>query len=197
MAKRIGRCATPAKPTVYEEKQSKPRIKLSAKTTVFQLLMTAWHTSGPLLFVLYVADIAGIADRHGIQSHLYTDDAQLYLTCRRSEVTTTTSRLTCCVDQIACWLASNRLMLNPAKTDLLWCTAKGSSPDVSVTPDSVNAWPSTDVCIYWCLIDSTLYLKMHSLSWSAAAAAGTDGSGVSPMEWIELRAQPPIKSTVL
>ena len=32
---------------------------------------------GPLLFILYVADIAGIADRHGIQSHFYTDDAQL------------------------------------------------------------------------------------------------------------------------
>jgi len=30
---------------------------------------------GPLLFILYVADIAVI----GIQSHFYADDAQLYL----------------------------------------------------------------------------------------------------------------------
>ena len=46
---------------------------------------------GPLLFILYTADIAGIADRHGVQSHLYADDTQLYLTCRHSEVTATTS----------------------------------------------------------------------------------------------------------
>ena len=41
---------------------------------------------GPLLFILYVADIAGIDDRHGIQSHFYADDAQLYLTCHRSKL---------------------------------------------------------------------------------------------------------------
>ena len=56
---------------------------------------------GPLLFFLYVANIASIAERRGIQSHLYADDAQLYLTCRRSEVTATSSRLACCIDEIA------------------------------------------------------------------------------------------------
>ena len=79
---------------------------------------------GPLLFILYVADNAGIADRHGIQSHFYADDAQLYLTCHRSEAIVSARRLTSCIDEIAHWLASNRLMLNPAnrQTDLLWCT---------------------------------------------------------------------------
>jgi len=93
---------------------------------------------GPLLFILYVADIAGITDRHVIQSHFYADDAQLYLTCRRTEAIATASRLTSCIDEIAQWLASNRLMLNPAKTDLLWCTTKGCPPDVSVSPCGIN-----------------------------------------------------------
>jgi len=70
---------------------------------------------------LYVADTAGIVDRHGNQSHFYADNAQLYLMCRRSEVTATTIRLTyciVCIDEIADWLASNWLTLNRVKTDL-------------------------------------------------------------------------------
>jgi len=102
-----------------------------------------------------MADIAGIADRHGIQSHFYADDAQLYLTCHRSEVTATTSWLTCCIDKIAHWLASNQ------QTDLLLCTAKGSPPDMSVTPGSVNVWPSTEGRNLGILFDSTLSLKTH------------------------------------
>jgi len=56
---------------------------------------------GPLLFIFYVADIAGIADRHGIQSHFYADDAQLYLTCHRSEAIVSAKQLTSCIDEIA------------------------------------------------------------------------------------------------
>ena len=37
---------------------------------------------GPLLFILYVAEIP---DRHGLGSHFYTDDVQLYLSCRRGD----------------------------------------------------------------------------------------------------------------
>jgi len=32
---------------------------------------------GPLLFVLYTADLVVIADRHGVNSHFYADDSQL------------------------------------------------------------------------------------------------------------------------
>ena len=51
-----------------------------------------YNIGGSLLFILYVADIAGITDRHGIQPHFYADDAQLYLTCRRTEAIATASR---------------------------------------------------------------------------------------------------------
>jgi len=71
-------------------------------------------------------------------------------------------------------------MLNPAKTDLLWCTAKGSVPEVSVTPGGVNVRPSTDVRNLGVLLDSTLSKRMSvSLSWSVDATAGLDGSGVA------------------
>ena len=40
---------------------------------------------GPLLFILYVADVAEIPERHGLCSHFYADYVQLYLTCRRDD----------------------------------------------------------------------------------------------------------------
>ena len=32
---------------------------------------------GPLLFVLYAADLGGVMDKHGVNSCSYTDDSQL------------------------------------------------------------------------------------------------------------------------
>jgi len=40
---------------------------------------------GPLLFILYTAAIGHIAEKHGLSSHFYADDSQLYVTCRRGE----------------------------------------------------------------------------------------------------------------
>jgi len=43
---------------------------------------------GPLLFVLYLANLANIAERHGVTVHSFTDDTQLYLHCYRKDITT-------------------------------------------------------------------------------------------------------------
>jgi len=71
--------------------------------------------SGPLLFIIYVADVAEIPDRHALSSHFYADDVQLYLTCR---VVTYAVRVSACIDEINNWMASNRLTMNRAKTDV-------------------------------------------------------------------------------
>jgi len=34
---------------------------------------------GPLLFIVYTADLAAIAQKHGVSSHAFADDTQLYL----------------------------------------------------------------------------------------------------------------------
>ena len=66
---------------------------------------------GPLLFVLYTADLGGIVDRHGVYSHFYADDSQLYVSARQQDAGDAEKRLVGCMEHIAQWMASNRLEL--------------------------------------------------------------------------------------
>ena len=79
---------------------------------------------GPVLFVLYTADIGIITPRHDLLSHFYADDSQLYVSCRQNSIQATTSRLNSCLSGIDEWMASNRLKLNQEKTDIPWCATK-------------------------------------------------------------------------
>jgi len=40
-----------------------------------------WSVLGSLLFLLYIADVALIAQRHHVAMHSYADDTQLYASC--------------------------------------------------------------------------------------------------------------------
>jgi len=74
---------------------------------------------GPFLFIMYIADVAMIPEKHGLLSHFYADDVQLYLSCHRGQTAVCASRVSACIDDITTWMASNRLMVNPAK--FLFC----------------------------------------------------------------------------
>ena len=41
---------------------------------------------GPLLFLLYNADLDAIVTNHGLMSHFYADDSPLYLYCRLDQI---------------------------------------------------------------------------------------------------------------
>jgi hypothetical protein len=41
---------------------------------------------GPILFILYVADLAALIEKHGMMSHQYADDTQIYGACSPSDV---------------------------------------------------------------------------------------------------------------
>ena len=85
------------------------------------------------MFLLYAADLVGLIQRHGLSSHLYADDTQVYGTCRPSDVGALIGRLSECMDDIASWIASNRLQLNADKTELLWFHTSGRTCN-PVTP---------------------------------------------------------------
>jgi len=56
---------------------------------------------GPLLFVLYTADVLKIAANHGVCIHAYADDLQTYASCAATDQQTATTRLLACVLDIA------------------------------------------------------------------------------------------------
>jgi len=41
---------------------------------------------GPLLFIVYTADLADIVDQHGVFLHAFADDTQMYLHCHSDDL---------------------------------------------------------------------------------------------------------------
>ena len=71
---------------------------------------------GPILFLCYINDIAGIALKNGIQISLYADDAVIYLTS--ADATVMQSKLQSALNDITEWCRRNHIKLNTKKTKL-------------------------------------------------------------------------------
>jgi len=52
---------------------------------------------------------------------LYADDSQMYVFSRPHATGPADERLLHCLDEIARWMQSNRLSLNPSKTQFMRC----------------------------------------------------------------------------
>lgn len=75
---------------------------------------------GPLLFILYVGDLERIVDLSGLTFHTNANDGQLCSSCLPSERDALRIRVQDCIKEIIKWTATNRLALNPDKTEILW-----------------------------------------------------------------------------
>ena len=105
---------------------------------------------GPLLFLLYTADLHLTATGHGFRSHYYADDSQLYISCSPDEAqqSRTRKRTIKCIADIKAFMWSNRLRLNPTKTEFLWCATARRREQVNLKPihiDAVDIAPSANV----------------------------------------------------
>ena len=58
----------------------------------------------PLLFVLYAAEVLGIAISHGVQIHAYADDLQTYVSCNAINQQAAVTQILLCVDEIGNWM---------------------------------------------------------------------------------------------
>ena len=79
---------------------------------------------GPLLFILYMADLADIAAQYNLTLHAFADDNQLYIQCKPENVLLAVASLQQCVTAIEQWMAASRLRLNMDKTELIWTGPK-------------------------------------------------------------------------
>ena len=74
---------------------------------------------GPILFLLYMADVARIFEMHEINLHSYADDSELYLYAQVDEIVLTLPRMALCIDAIDRWMSSNCLKLKVGKTQFI------------------------------------------------------------------------------
>ena len=75
---------------------------------------------GPLLFILYTAELISLVEEHGFNAHTHADDLQIYGHTNTDQAPYLVQRLSNCIDAVKDWMAKNRLRLNPAKTELIW-----------------------------------------------------------------------------
>ena len=71
---------------------------------------------GPLLFVMYTADVCDIAAAHGLGTHAYADDQQVYVHCKPADTAAAVERFQACFSEMERWMMANRLKLNADKT---------------------------------------------------------------------------------
>ena len=72
---------------------------------------------------MYTADLLQLVKRHQLIPHAYANDTQIYEFCRLADSAEFCEKVSVCVDEVSTWIASNRLQLNHAKTEVLWCSS--------------------------------------------------------------------------
>jgi len=70
-----------------------------------------------ILFLIYGGDLLRLIEEHGLRPHLYTDDSQIYGSCRPSMYPEMQTRISTYIDDVAEWMHSNDA-LEPASAEL-------------------------------------------------------------------------------
>ena len=86
---------------------------------------------GPLLFILYTADIGSVIAALCLLHYCYAEGTEMYLFCLPSNSASLKDRVLSSIDNIAELMQVNRLRLNPSKTEFLWCATSRRSHCIS------------------------------------------------------------------
>ena len=78
---------------------------------------------GPLLFIMYTANIPCIVNGHQLMCLCYADDTQLYFHMKVDKISVVKGMVEDFIIHVHHWLANNRLRLNPDLTVVMWCSS--------------------------------------------------------------------------
>ena len=119
---------------------------------------------GPILFIAYSAEVIGIVEQHGFNVHAFADDLQVYGHAAQHEAAVLATRMSTCIESVKAWMSSNRLRLNPSKTELIWLGSSRRLHHCSSTGmrvSDVDLRPVDCVRDLGVLIDSGMTLARH------------------------------------
>ena len=129
---------------------------------------------GPILFLLYTADLIRLIQTHNLSPHLYADDTQVYGACQPSATAQLSACVSACLADVAAWMRSNRLQLNTAKTEVIWCSSTRRQHQIPHVPFAVGADAVEPVCVVRDLgifLDSDLTMRTHVVRAASACFA--------------------------
>ena len=119
---------------------------------------------GPLLYILYTADIEQIVASHGLAVQLYADDTQIYGNGLPSDAEDLAARILAAISSVEAWMASNRLRLNAGKTQFIWfgtrvqLARRDLTALASISPSLVSGDPVRNLGV---LLDGELTMGAH------------------------------------
>ena len=128
---------------------------------------------GPLLFILYSAELPNIISSSSLNSQMYADDAYIYSSFSDSSLKAVVDNITACLASIISWSSSRCLKLNPDKFELIYFSKSTKSftlfPLVLPPPTSLSITPSPIIRSLGFLFDSNLSLTPQILSVSKSS----------------------------
>src|SRR6218665_489288 len=74
----------------------------------------------PLLYIIYTSELGPLLTDCALLSQLYADDVQAYLHCLASDAMAAVQAMTFAPGGLGGWIVTNRLRLNPSKTQYIW-----------------------------------------------------------------------------
>ena len=75
---------------------------------------------GQSFFSLYTTPLSKVIRNHpGISFQFYTDDTQLFVHLTHKSVASALDKLSHCIEDVKRWLSTNKLKLNPDKTEFI------------------------------------------------------------------------------
>ena len=74
---------------------------------------------GPVLFTLYTTPLGALLDNHSLRYHFYADDTQIYISFDSLSCDSSVQLMSAVFDEVQSWIASNKFLLNPSKTEFL------------------------------------------------------------------------------
>jgi len=101
------------------------------------------------LFVIYSVECVDLQqteyDPRTVYSVLYADDTQVYGFCHTEGSASFQIAVSACIDDISAWMRSNRLQLNTATTEVMWCASSRRMHQVPTVPLRIGADSVTPV----------------------------------------------------